>query len=132
MMIRLVSLLLLIIISVGGNQAYSQQSVFCRTVFGAKAQLAYVPEAANKIGISHNYLTGKTTYSPSKDAKTIVEPTGFRCRIGPKQSESCPKDMSEEIQGKENRYCISKVYDLRELCPDEISSRLKERVCNTH
>lgn len=113
------------------DSAYGSEIRFCKKLFGSKVETSFEPKEFHRGGVAENIMTGKASQVRIEEIK---KPTGFVCvsEIDKDLKDKCPNGLEFDLKRNEFPSCVSKVFRLKELCPDEIGEAwpdMKLAVC---
>ncbi len=119
------------VILVISSSAYSKDLTFCKRMFGTKAETSLEPKESNRGGVEDNFINGKAT--PIR-IQGLKKPTEFVCmvEIDNTSKDKCQSGLHIDLKRNEFPSCVSKVFPLKKLCPNEITEiwpELKDIVC---
>lgn len=124
-------LLMGMVILVISSPAYSKDLIFCKRLFGTKAETSLEPKESNRGGVEDNFINEKS--APIR-IQGLKKPTGFVCivEIDSSSKDKCRSGLHVDLKRNEFPTCVSKVFPLKKLCPNEIKEiwpDLKDIVC---
>jgi hypothetical protein len=102
---------------IASTSAVARTNIFCHAKFGSESSLRFVPpEAEGEIAVTDGISGAKVT-----ETKPRVSPSDFVCVMNADNNAAkCKQKMTFDSQTFMKPYCISDVFSLKKLCPDEV------------